>query len=50
MIASITQDGLEVVPTAQTRLESSMKITAVIDPEAADSVAILHSGCKTPDL
>jgi CIC family chloride channel protein len=50
VIASITQDGLEVVPTAQTRLESSMKITAVIDPEAADSVAILHSGCKTPDL
>jgi CIC family chloride channel protein len=50
VIASITQDGLEIVPTAQTRLESGMKIAVVIDPEASDSLAILHDGCKAPEV
>jgi CIC family chloride channel protein len=39
-------DGRESVPTATTRLEAHMKITAVIAPEAADGLAILREGCK----
>lgn len=41
-----TQHGREFVPKASTRLEAHMKITAVIAPEAAESVTILYDGCK----
>ena len=40
------QHGREFVPKASTRLEAHMKITAVIAPEAAESVTILYDGCK----
>lgn len=40
------QNGREFVPKASTRLEAHMKITAVIAPEADDSLTILYEGCK----
>lgn len=39
-------DGRESVPTAVTQLEAHMKITVVIAPEAANSLAALRLGCK----
>ena len=38
--------GHEFVPTALTRLEEHMRITAVIAPDAAESLAMLRRGCK----
>jgi chloride channel protein, CIC family len=38
--------GREIVPTALTRLEPQMRITAVIAPDAAESLSILRQGCK----
>ena len=38
--------GHEFVPTALTRLEEHMRITAVIAPDAAESLTILRRGCK----
>lgn len=35
----------EWVPKANTRLEAHMRITAVISPDAANSLEILHQGC-----
>ena len=40
------ENGHEFVPTALTRLEPHMRITAVIAPQAADGLAILRKGCK----
>lgn len=40
----------EWVPKANTVLESQMHITAVIAPEASDSLGILHHGCTARDL
>ncbi len=37
----------EWVPKANTRLEANMRITAVIEPEATNGIAILRNGCKT---
>lgn len=38
--------GREFVPTAFTRLEPHMRITAVISPQAPDALDILRKGCK----
>jgi len=38
----------EWVPKANTRLEPHMRITAVIAPEASNSLEILRSGCEAP--
>lgn len=40
------ENGHEFVPTALTRLEPHMRITAVIAPQAADGLAVLRKGCK----
>jgi chloride channel protein, CIC family len=40
-------DGHESVPTAATRLQAYMRITALISPEAADALEILRRGCAT---
>lgn len=40
------QNGQELVPTAETRLEAYMKITAVIAPQAAHGLEILSRGCR----
>lgn len=38
-------DGKEYVPTAKTFLEDHMRITAIIAPEAEESVTIIRKGC-----
>ena len=38
--------GKEFVPKASTRLEAHMRITAIIAPEAAESLEMLRRGCK----
>ncbi len=37
----------EWVPKANTRLEAHMKITAIISPDASDSIEILRQGCHS---
>jgi hypothetical protein len=39
----------EWVPEANTRLEANMRITAVIEPDAAAGLAILRHGCESSD-
>lgn len=34
------------IPTADTRLGAHVRITAMVDPETSDAVAILRQGCK----
>lgn len=46
VLVRCTESGHTFVPTAQTRLEEHMKITAVVAPEAADGLSILRNGCK----
>lgn len=46
VLVRIFEGGREFVPTATTRLEAYMKITAVIAPEAKDGLTILRQGCK----
>jgi CIC family chloride channel protein len=41
------ESGREFVPTALTRLEPHMRITAVIAPQAAEALTILRRGCKS---
>jgi chloride channel protein, CIC family len=38
----------ESVPTADTRLEASDRITAVVAPHAAEAVLLLRQGCEAP--
>lgn len=40
------EGGREWVPTADTRLEPHLRITAVISPEATDAEAMLRLGCE----
>lgn len=44
LIIRCVEGGHEFVPTARTRLESHMRFTALIAPEAAESLAILRRG------
>jgi CIC family chloride channel protein len=37
----------EWIPKANTHLEAHMRITALVGPEASDSVALLRQGCET---
>ena len=41
--------GREWVPTANTRLEPAMRITAVIAPEAEGALQLLRAGCAADD-
>ena len=43
-------DGRESVPTAATRLEAHMRISALIAPEAENGLEILRRGCATPRI
>lgn len=47
VLVRIFEGGREFVPTATTRLEAYMKVTAVIAPEATDGLTRLRSGCKS---
>jgi chloride channel protein, CIC family len=40
----------EWVPKANTRLETNMRISAVIGPEATDGISILRKGCASPKV
>ena len=42
-------DHHESVPTANTRLEPHSRITAVIQPDAADALALLRRGCRASE-
>jgi CIC family chloride channel protein len=37
----------EWVPTANTRLEANMRITAVVEPNATPGITLLRNGCKS---
>jgi CIC family chloride channel protein len=41
--------GREFVPTAFTRLEPHMRITAVISPDAGEALELLRRGCKAAE-
>jgi chloride channel protein, CIC family len=43
-----TENGHEFVPTAVTRLQAHMRITAVIAPSAANAIDLLREGCESP--
>jgi CIC family chloride channel protein len=45
ILVRVREGGHEWVPTATTRLEAHMRITAVIAPEAAQGLPILRRGC-----
>jgi len=45
LLIRCVEEGREFVPTAQTRLEDHMRITAIISPEASESLTILRRGC-----
>jgi CIC family chloride channel protein len=45
LIVRCVKAGVEFVPTAQTRLEDHMRITAIIAPEASTSLTMLRNGC-----
>ncbi len=47
MLVRVVSEGRELVPTAATRLQAYSKITAVVAPEAAHGLELLHQGCKT---
>jgi CIC family chloride channel protein len=46
VLVRCTEGGHTFVPKADTRLESHMKITAVIAPEAIQGLTNLRNGCK----
>jgi CIC family chloride channel protein len=46
VLVRCVEGGHEFVPTATTRLEAYMRITAVVAPEAAEAIALLRYGCK----
>jgi CIC family chloride channel protein len=46
LIVRCVEAGHEFIPTAQTRLEAYMRITAVIAPEASEGLEILRCGCR----
>lgn len=47
ILVRCTNGKREWVPKANTRLESNMQITAVIEPEAAAGLSILRNGCES---
>lgn len=46
VLVRCAEGGREWVPTAQTRLEPHIRITAVVAPEARDGLEILRDGCR----
>jgi len=46
VLVRCTEGGRAFVPTAMTRLEAHMKITAVIAPEAIQGMTVLRHGCR----
>ncbi|HSB90606.1 MAG TPA: H(+)/Cl(-) exchange transporter ClcA [Anaerolineales bacterium] len=48
VLVRCVEAGREQIPTAHTRLEAHMRITAVVAPEAEEAIRILREGCKAP--
>ena len=46
LLIRCVEGGREFVPTAHTRLEDYMRITAIIAPEASEGLTMLRHGCK----
>ena len=46
LIVRCVNAGHEFIPTAQTRIEAFMRITAVISPEASEGLVTLRQGCR----
>ena len=46
LIVRCVEAGHEIIPTAKTRLEAYMRITAMIAPEASEGLEILRCGCR----
>ena len=46
ILMNCAENGHEWIPTATTRLNEHMRITAVISPEAANALAVLRHGCE----
>lgn len=49
VIVRCVEAGREQIPTAHSRLEAHMRITAVVAPEAEEAIHILRQGCKAPN-
>ena len=47
LLVRCVEGGREWIPSALTQLEAHMRITAVIAPDAIDSLKFLQDGCKT---
>ncbi|MBE0669598.1 MAG: H(+)/Cl(-) exchange transporter ClcA [Anaerolineales bacterium] len=50
VLVRCTEGGRAFVPTASTHLESHMKITVVVAPEATHGLTILRNGCKAQKI
>jgi chloride channel protein, CIC family len=46
VLVRVVDGGHESIPTASTRLEGYMRITALISPDAENGLALLRTGCK----
>ena len=47
VLVRAVESGREFVPTAFTRLEPHMRVTAFIAPDSPDALEILRRGCKS---
>ncbi len=50
ILVSCSDGKREWVPKANSRLEPNVRVTAVIAPEASDSLELLRRGCAAPDV
>lgn len=49
ILVRVRDRGHEWIPTAATRLEAHMRLTAAIAPEAAEGLVLLRRGCTAPE-
>ncbi|HZO89638.1 MAG TPA: H(+)/Cl(-) exchange transporter ClcA [Chthonomonadaceae bacterium] len=49
ILVSCREGDREWIPTATTRLEAHVRVTAVISPEAQRAIGVLRHGCEAPD-
>jgi CIC family chloride channel protein len=46
VLVRVVEGGREFIPTAHTRLEPHMRITAIVSPQAQEAIHLLREGCK----
>jgi CIC family chloride channel protein len=49
ILITCREGSREWVPTASTRMEAHLRVTAVIAPQAKDGIAVLRHGCEAAD-